>query len=78
MTSMNRREFLGAAARLGFLAGVAGDPTRLYAADERRTIRGRVMGVDRPLGSVLVSDGRRVVRTDPGGDYELLIGPESV
>ncbi|HUT95665.1 MAG TPA: metallophosphoesterase N-terminal domain-containing protein [Thermoguttaceae bacterium] len=77
MSDINRREFLGAAARLGLLAGIAGDPTRLFAADESRTIRGRVTGGDRPLGGVLVSDGRRVVRTDPDGNYELLVGPES-
>jgi len=77
MSDINRREFLGAAARLGLLAGIAGDPTRLFAAERGRTIRGRVMGGDRPLGGVLVSDGRRVVRTDPDGNYELMIGPES-
>jgi len=74
---MNRREFLEAAARLGLLAGVVADSGRLFAADTTQTIRGRVAGEGRPLAGVLVSDGRRVVRTDPNGQYELTVGPQS-
>ena len=74
---MNRREFLGVAAGWGLLAGVAGDPKRLFAADGRRTIRGRVLGDGKPLVEVLVSDGCRVVTTDAGGQYELPLGRDS-
>jgi len=74
---MNRREFLAAAARLGFFAGVVGDPGRLFAADGQRAIRGRVIGGGQPLGGVLVSDGCRVARTSADGNYELTVGPDS-
>jgi UDP-2,3-diacylglucosamine pyrophosphatase LpxH len=74
MSAMNRREFLAAAAGTALLAGA---PKRLFAADPPRTIRGRVLGDGKPLGEVLVSDGRRVVRTDGGGKYELPIGRDS-
>lgn len=77
MTDINRREFLGAAARLGVLAGMAARPMQGRAAERGRIIRGRVTGGGRPLQGVLVSDGRRVVRTEAGGRYELPIGPES-
>ncbi|NQT16346.1 MAG: metallophosphoesterase [Planctomycetes bacterium] len=74
---MNRRDFLAASAQLGLLAGVVGNPAQLLAAGQRSTIRGRVLGDGQPLGEVLVSDGRRVVRTDSAGAYELVVGPES-
>jgi len=74
---MNRREFLAAAARLGLLAGMASDPRELFAADRRRTIRGRVLAGDKPLEGVLVSDGCRLTRTGHNGEYELAIGPDS-
>jgi hypothetical protein len=77
MSNMNRREFLADVARLGLLTGVAADATRLRAGEAARTIRGRVLGGDRPLVGVLVSDGRRVGRTDSDGEYELSTGPES-
>jgi len=56
MASTNRREFLAAVARLGLLAGVAGDPAKLFAAGQRRMIRGRVVSGDKPLGGVLAYD----------------------
>ena len=74
---MNRREFLAAAAPLGVLAGVAGYPAGLFAGRQAQTIRGRVVGGERPLEGVLVSDGCRVTRTDPRGEYALAIGPDS-
>ena len=74
---MKRREFLHTAARLGLFAGIAGRPMQAVAAERGRTIRGRVTGGDRPLGGVLVSDGRRVVRTGADGRYELPVGPGS-
>ncbi len=74
---MNRREFLAAAARAALLAAVIGAPSPLVGADRQQTIRGRVVGAGEPLEGVLVSDGRRVVRTEADGHYELTIGPDS-
>ncbi len=74
---MKRREFLAASARLGLVAGATFDPGRLFAAETRETVRGRVSGGGKPLSDVLVSDGRRVARTDSGGRFELAVGPES-
>jgi len=77
MKTIKRREFLAAAARAGLLAGVAGDPRRLFAAGDRQTVRGRVLGGGKPLAGVQVSDGCRVVRTNPDGQYELTTAPDS-
>ena len=74
---MNRREFIAASARLGLLAGATCDPSRLFAAESRRTVRGHVTGGGKPLGRVLVSDGRRVTRTDSDGRFEIAVGPQS-
>ncbi len=76
----NRREFLVSAARQGLgagLAGLTGGSTSLWAAGRERSISGRVLGGGKPLGGVLVSDGRRVARTDSSGCYSLMVGPES-
>lgn len=44
---------------------------------EIRNVIGRVTGYGKPLAGVLVSDGRRVVRTDAEGRYKLAVGPDS-
>ena len=74
---INRREFLAASARLGLLAGATSLPSRLFAVETRQTVRGRVTGNGKPLGRVLVSDGRRVTDTDSDGSFALAVGPES-
>ncbi len=74
---MNRRKFLAAAVCLGLVAGAAGGASKSCAVDRQTAIHGRVLGGGKPLEGVLVSDGRRVVRTDADGRYELSIGPES-
>jgi len=53
---------------------VAGE---LFAAEIATIVRGRVTGSDEPLFDVGVSDGYRIVCTNPSGEYELPIGPES-
>lgn len=74
---INRREFLSATTRAGVLATVTGGTQRLFASGEQLTVRGQVTGDGKPLGGVLVSDGCRVVRTDPSGRYTLAVGPDS-
>jgi hypothetical protein len=74
---MNRREFLARSAGLGLLAGASCNPSRILAAQTRQTVRGQVTGGGKPLGEVLVSDGRRATRTDSSGRFELTLGPDS-
>lgn len=62
------------AVSLVVMVGVAGE---LSATESGAIIRGRVTGGDKPLSQVLASDGYRVARTNPGGEYELPIGPKS-
>lgn len=59
---------------LVLLVGGAGE---LFAAEIATIIHGRVTGSDKPLSDVGVSNGYRIVRTNPSGEYELPIGPES-
>jgi len=47
------------------------------AASAPQTVRGRVTAEGKGLAGVLVSDGSRVARTGPGGDYELATGADS-
>ena len=73
---MNRRKFLlfaGAGLAGGMAAGIAGN----CWAQRPRTLTGRVTGGAKPLAGVLVSDGRRVAKTDAGGRYRLEVGPDS-
>ncbi len=72
---MNRREFLAASAGAALLVGRLADPRRILAA-AAYGVCGRVWG-GRALADVLVSDGRRVVRTGKHGRYELPIGVDS-
>ena len=75
--TMKRREFLDITARTSLTAGVIAAAHPLLANDRRQTISGRVLGDGQPLGNVLVSDGRRVVRTGAQGEYQLDVGPNS-
>ena len=59
---------------LVLVVGVAGE---LPAAEDAAIIRGRITGGDKPLVDVCVSDGYRIVRTNPSGEYDLPIGPRS-
>ncbi len=70
---MDRREFLAAGA--GLMTGLLGEA--VLGARRPAAVRGKVTGEGRPLDGVLVSDGRRGVRTDAKGAYELAVGPDS-
>jgi len=59
---------------LVLMVAVAGE---LFAAESAAIIRGHVTGGDKPLSDVCVSDGYRIVRTNPSGEYDLPIGPKS-
>ena len=74
---MKRREFLGAAAQTSLAVGAAAVAGRLFGDDRQGTISGRVLGEGKPLNNVLVSDGRRVTRTNDRGEYQLPVGPDS-
>ncbi len=53
-------------------------PAMSLRADEHAlSLGGHVSGDGKPLAGVLVSDGRRVVRTDAGGEYRLPVGEDS-
>lgn len=53
-------------------------PAMSARADEHAlSLGGHVSGDGKPLAGVLVSDGRRVVRTDAGGEYRLPVGDDS-
>lgn len=70
---IHRRAFLAAAGLGGLSAGLA----RAFGADRTRAVTGRVASGATPLAGVLVSDGRRVVRTGADGRYRLETGPDS-
>lgn len=74
---INRRDFLYVSAGAAMAAGRLATPCRLLAAADVRSVHGRVLGDGRPLAGVLVSDGRRVVRTGKDGNYELPVGADS-
>ncbi len=74
---MKRREFLGAAAQTSLMVGAAAVAGPLFGVNRQRTISGRVLGEGKPLNDVLVSDGRRVARTNDRGEYQLAVGPDS-
>ncbi len=73
---LNRREFLTSVAGTG-LAAASLSRTSLAMTVPQTTIRGRVLGGDKPLAGVLVSDGCRVVATDSDGGYSLPVGEDS-
>ena len=52
-------------------------PLTVRADGQAVSLQGRVSGGGRPLAGVCVSDGRRVVRTDSGGEYRLPVDEES-
>ena len=74
---MKRRELLKAVALVGFVSGLAPWWTSVLADERKQEVRGQVVGDGNPLADVLVSDGRRVVRTESDGQYTLAVGQES-